>query len=228
MRRLACLLLSMLMLCTAALADGFDQTRLEQTKDYTTYMDIHQVNTIVAPPGQPWMGETELEDSEVAVYLDFIQMPDDDMTFLRLTLSLTSYEFVAAGELTITVGGKDYVFDVFPAVVNNLDCFWINSVNFRNLLSAEIADCDYFFCMFCRMTIHKAHICLYKSVLFSGKIIRIKFCINIMYKYNSRSEKRRNVCKIQRTKLIFCCISAEFCSFLSFAQFLYSEILVEI
>ena len=116
MRRLVCLLLSMLMLCTAALADGFDQTRLEQTKDYTTYMDIHQVNTIVAPPGQPWMGETELEDSEVAVYLDFIQMPDEDMTFLRLTLSLTSYEFVAAGELTITVGGKDYVFDVFPEV----------------------------------------------------------------------------------------------------------------
>lgn len=115
-RRLVCLLVCLAMLCASALAEGFDQERLEQTKDYTTYMDIQQINTIVAPPDQPWMGEAELEDSEVAVYLDFIQMPDEDMTFLRLTLSLTSYEFVAANELTFTVGGKNYVFSVFPEV----------------------------------------------------------------------------------------------------------------
>lgn len=114
MKRLAWMLVLLLLLCTTALAEGFDQAALEQLENCDVYMDINHVDTVVRPQSQPYAGEVDLEDAELAAFLDFIHMPGEDTTFLRLTLSLTSYEYVAAGEMTITVGGKEYVFMVFP------------------------------------------------------------------------------------------------------------------
>lgn len=114
MKHLVWALVFLVLLCPLALADGFDQAALEQTENCEVYKDINSVDTIVRPFTQPYGGEVELDDASLDVFLDYVQMPDEDTTFLRLTLSLTSYEFVGANELTITVGGKDYIFNVFP------------------------------------------------------------------------------------------------------------------
>jgi hypothetical protein len=71
------------------------------------------VDTVVRPLSQPYAAQVDMEDAQLAAFLDYIHMPGEDTTFLRLTLSLTSYEFVAAGEMTVTVGARDYVFPVF-------------------------------------------------------------------------------------------------------------------
>lgn len=115
MKRIMCLLAALL-LCVPALAEEFDQAALEQMDTYDVMMDFQQVNTIVRPQDQPYAGTMDMEDAEVAVFLDFIRMPDEDTTFIRLMVCLTSYEFIGANELTITVGGKDYVFEVFPEI----------------------------------------------------------------------------------------------------------------
>ncbi|MBQ7305667.1 MAG: hypothetical protein IJW85_05605, partial [Clostridia bacterium] len=107
MKRMLCLLAALMLLCVPALAEEFDQAALEQMDDYDVMMDFLQVNTIVRPKDQPYAGTIDIEDGEAAVYLDFIQMPNENATLLRLMLCLTSYEFIGAGELTITVGDKD-------------------------------------------------------------------------------------------------------------------------
>lgn len=116
MKRLLCLLAGLMLLCSCALADTFDQAGLEKMEDCDVYLDVNQVDTIVRPRSQPYGGTAEMEDAELSVYLDFIQMPNENATLMRLTLSLISYEFVAANEMIITVGGKDYAFSVFPEV----------------------------------------------------------------------------------------------------------------
>lgn len=115
MKRLISMLVFLALLLGTAAAE-FDQAGLEAMTGCQVYMDVNGVDTIVRPMDQPWQGETELEDSELLVYLDFIQMPNEDATFLRLTLALKSCEYLAANEMTISVGGTDYVFDVFPQV----------------------------------------------------------------------------------------------------------------
>lgn len=112
-KRLAWLMLVML-LCRTACAEGFDQTMLEQREGYSIFRDANQVDTVVRPLSQPYGGEVDLTDGLLEVFLDFVQVADEDMTFLRLTLSLTSCDYVAAREMTITVGGRDYVFQVQP------------------------------------------------------------------------------------------------------------------
>lgn len=116
MKRLMGLLACLLVLFGAALAEDFDQAGLENMENCDVYLEVNGVDTVVRPKDQPYPGETELEDSELSVFLDFVQMPNEDATFMRLTLSLMSYEFVAANEMTIVVGGKNYVFSVFPEV----------------------------------------------------------------------------------------------------------------
>lgn len=113
MKRLTWLLL-VLLLCGTAQAEGFDQVMLEQRDGYSVFREANQVDTVVRPLSQPYGGEVDLMDGSLAVFLDFLQVADEDMTFLRLTLSLTSCDYVAAREMTVTVGGKDYVFQVQP------------------------------------------------------------------------------------------------------------------
>ena len=112
MKRLICLVMTLMLACSGALAEAFDQEGLEQLEGCTVSMDLLEVNTIVRPDDQPWTGECALPDSWLDVYLDFIRMPDEEATFMRLTLSVTSFEYVAAEKVSILVNGKEYVFTV--------------------------------------------------------------------------------------------------------------------
>lgn len=115
MRRLLVLILLMLA-CTAALAEGFDQAALEQLEGCSVYREANQVDTVVRPMSQPYAGQVSLEDADLAVFLDFIRLENQEVTLLRLTLSLSSCEYLAAGEMAITVAGKEYAFQVRPQV----------------------------------------------------------------------------------------------------------------
>lgn len=115
MRRWLALVLLFLM-CMPARAEGFDQAALEQLDGFSTFREFNQVDTVVRPLSQPYAGQVTLPDGELRAFLDFIHLADADMTFLRLTLSLTSCDYVAAGTMTITVAGKDYAFHIRPQV----------------------------------------------------------------------------------------------------------------
>lgn len=115
MRRLLALALLM-MTCVTAHAEGFDQAALEQLEGCTLYREANQVDTVVRPLSQPYAGQVSLEDADLAVFLDFIRLETQDVTLLRLTLSLSSCEYLAAGEVAITVAGKVYAFQVCPQV----------------------------------------------------------------------------------------------------------------
>ena len=116
MKRAILLALCMVLLAAAALAEGFDQAALEQLEGWMVFQDAYGVNTIVRPEGQPYLGSMDMDSATLETYLDYIQIPDEDATFIRLMVCLTSWEFTGTRQLTITVGEKDYVFRVTPEV----------------------------------------------------------------------------------------------------------------
>lgn len=112
MRKLMILLLAALLLTGSALAEGFDSAALEQTEGMTVFPDEDSACTVIRPEGQPFPGHTEDAWEELTAYLDFVEDPDEDMTLLRLTVSLVSDRYLAAREMTVTAGDTDYVFEV--------------------------------------------------------------------------------------------------------------------
>ena len=112
MRKLMILLLAALLLTGSALADGFDSAALEQAEGMTVFPDEGSACTVIRPEGQPFSGHTEDAWEELTAYLDFVEDPNEDMTLMRLTVSLVSDRYLAANKLTITAGDTDYVFEV--------------------------------------------------------------------------------------------------------------------
>lgn len=112
MRKLAILLLAALLLTGGALAGGFDSAALEQTEGMTVFPDEGSACTVIRPAGQPFSGRTEDAWEELTAYLDFVEDPNEDMTLMRLTVSLVSDRYLAANKLTVTAGNVDYVFEV--------------------------------------------------------------------------------------------------------------------
>lgn len=112
MRKLMILLLAALLLTGSALADGFDSAALEQAEGMTVFPDEGSACTVIRPEGQPFPGHTEDAWEELTAYLDFVEDPDEDMTLLRLTVSLVSDRYLAARKMTVTAGDTDYVFEV--------------------------------------------------------------------------------------------------------------------
>ena len=112
MRKLMILLLAALLLTGSALADGFNSAALEQVEGMTVFPDEGSACTVIRPEGQPFSGHTEDAWEELTAYLDFVEDPNEDMTLMRLTVSLVSDRYLAANKLTITAGDTDYVFEV--------------------------------------------------------------------------------------------------------------------
>lgn len=118
MKRLIALCLMVGMLLTQAWAEenAFDNAVLEETENCYVYLSDNGVDTVVRPLNQPYMGTVEMEGAELIAYLDYVEMPNEDVTVLRLLLALTVPEHLAASEVTVTVGKKDYIFSVKPMI----------------------------------------------------------------------------------------------------------------
>ncbi|MBQ8654595.1 MAG: hypothetical protein IJ507_06610 [Clostridia bacterium] len=114
MKKLLILLLALLLpACALGEADVMALQRLEGAMVYTA---SNGVDTVIRPAGQPFIGETELEDGELIAYLDYVDMPNENRVFLRLTVSIVTPEMYAADTMTLRTGKKAYTFSVWPEI----------------------------------------------------------------------------------------------------------------
>lgn len=108
-------LLIILLLCClpfAAVAEK-DRAALTEGMDCTVYLDVNQIDTVIRPMQEPFFGTVDGE-GEMIAFLDYVEIPDLNGTFMRLTLSLVTDEPVNAEELVIAFGKNSYTFDVWP------------------------------------------------------------------------------------------------------------------
>ena len=111
MKRLLALLL-LLCLPFAAAAEK-DRAALTEGLDCAIFLDANQIDTVIRPMQEPFFGTVDGE-GEMIAFLDYVEIPDLNGTFMRLTLSLVTNEPVNAEELTLAFGKNSYVFDVWP------------------------------------------------------------------------------------------------------------------
>ena len=73
-------------------------------------------DTVIRHADQPFVGELDLEDGELVVFVDYIDMPNENRLFLRLTVSVVVQDMYAADTMTLKVGKKTYAFAVQPEI----------------------------------------------------------------------------------------------------------------
>ena len=115
MKKFFSLLLLLCCLPAAVLAE-VDVMALQQTANMQVFPASNGVDTVIRPADQPFVGVTELEDGEMIAYLDYIDMPNANRVFLRLTISIVTPDLYAADTLALTVGKKTYAFSVQPEI----------------------------------------------------------------------------------------------------------------
>jgi len=116
LKKLALCMAACLAAAGVALAGGFDQAELERTPDCQVYIEEMGVDTVVRPMDQPYMGTLDEQGGMLAAFVDWVEKPDEGMTFIRLTASVMSGQRIAASEIAITVGGETWVFTVQPVI----------------------------------------------------------------------------------------------------------------
>lgn len=108
------LLIFVLLLCLPLLATAeLDRALLTDGLDCAVYLDVNQIDTVIRPLDQPFFGTVDGE-GEMIAFIDYVEIPDRNGTFMRLTLSLVTNEPLNAEEMTIAFGKKSYTFDVWP------------------------------------------------------------------------------------------------------------------
>ena len=112
MKRLIALVLALLLCGSAALAE-FDTASLRDMENTTTFTHPGTVNTVTRLMNQPYLAQVDApSEGELSVYVDFISLPDYEVTLLRLLTGTVTYAPLAANEMRITAGGKRYTFTV--------------------------------------------------------------------------------------------------------------------
>lgn len=112
MKRLITLVLALLLCGSAALAE-FDTASLRDMENTTTFTHPGTVNTVTRLLNQPYLAQVDAPgEGELSVFVDFITLPDYEVTLLRLLTGTVTYAPLAANEMRITVGGKRYTFTV--------------------------------------------------------------------------------------------------------------------
>ena len=110
MKKLTALLLALLMMTSAALAE-FDLDELCRTADCEVREEPGTVDTVVRPVNQPYWGEVDAE-GDLCMFVDYIHKIDYEATFLRVLLSISTFDPVGVDQVAFTVGGKTYTFSV--------------------------------------------------------------------------------------------------------------------
>lgn len=121
MKKLLCFLAAVLLLGTAALAQ-VDTAPLAMRTDMLCYTE-NGVDMVYRSTAQPFFGVAEDEQSEVCAYIDFVDLPNEGVLALRLTLSIATAGGLNASALEITEGGKTYAFPV-SRVVSEYDMMY--------------------------------------------------------------------------------------------------------
>ena len=112
MKRLIALVLALLLCGSAALAE-FDTASLRDMENTTTFTHPGTVNTVTRLLNQPYLAQVDAPgEGELSVFVDFVTLPDYEVTLLRLLTGTVTYAPLAANEMRITAGGKRYTFTV--------------------------------------------------------------------------------------------------------------------
>ena len=112
MKRLIALVLALLLCGSAALAE-FDTASLRDMENTTTFTHPGTVNTVTRLLNQPYLAQVDVPgEGELSVFVDYITLPDYEVTLLRLLTGTVTYAPLAANEMRITAGGKRYTFTV--------------------------------------------------------------------------------------------------------------------
>lgn len=112
MKKLIALVLALLLCGSAALAE-FDTASLRDMENTTTFTHPGTVNTVTRLLNQPYLAQVDApSEGELSVFVDFITLPDYEVTLLRLLTGTVTYAPLAANEMRITAGGKRYTFTV--------------------------------------------------------------------------------------------------------------------
>ena len=112
MKKLIALVLALLLCGSAALAE-FDTASLRDMENTTTFTHPGTINTVTRLLNQPYLAQVDApSEGELSVFVDFITLPDYEVTLLRLLTGTVTYAPLAANEMRITVGGKRYTFTV--------------------------------------------------------------------------------------------------------------------
>ena len=111
MKRLIALVL--VLLCGSAALAEFDTASLRDMENTTTFTHPGTVNTVTRLLNQPYLAQVDApSEGELSVFVDFITLPDYEVTLLRLLTGTVTYAPLAANEMRITAGGKRYTFTV--------------------------------------------------------------------------------------------------------------------
>ena len=79
----------------------------------TTFTHPGTVNTVTRLLNQPYLAQVDAPgEGELSVFVDFVTLPDYEVTLLRLLTGTVTYAPLAANEMRITAGGKRYTFTV--------------------------------------------------------------------------------------------------------------------
>lgn len=112
MKKLIALVLALLLCGSSALAE-FDTASLRDMENTTTFTHPGTVNTVTRLLNQPYLAQVDAPgEGELSVFVDFITLPDYEVTLLRLLTGTVTYAPLAANEMRITAGGKRYTFTV--------------------------------------------------------------------------------------------------------------------
>ena len=107
MKRITAMLLVLMMLSASALAHDVDMSVLLEGIEYNERADLNGVDTVYRPVTQPWI--YRVETGKMRVYLDYLDAVNEDMLFLRLTLTFEAYEQLVTPHVTFTIDGKTWV-----------------------------------------------------------------------------------------------------------------------
>lgn len=114
MKKLLLTLTALLLLTSAALAE-VDLQALEQTPGYTVFTDENDVDTVVRPPNQPYLGTLD-GDGFLIAYMDLVELPNHNAVALRLTLALELPDRLNADTVALQYAGSVYTFTVAPVI----------------------------------------------------------------------------------------------------------------
>ncbi len=110
------------MLFTSAHAE-LEESALTDGLSCSVQLDSNGIDTVIRPDNQPYIAECD-DSHELIAYVDFVEMPNMNGTYLRLTFSLISSEMTDIDTLRIDSAADCWIFDTTHAIDEYDDTYY--------------------------------------------------------------------------------------------------------
>lgn len=112
-----------LLACATAYAE-LDESVLTDGLACTVQLDTNGIDMVIRPDNQPYVAVCEDASHEMIVYVDFVEMPNLNGTFLRLTCSLVSGSMTDIDTLRVDASSGSWIFDTSREVSEYDDMYY--------------------------------------------------------------------------------------------------------